>query len=78
MTIEKLRQHSVAQPFRPFILCLADRREIPVPSPEFLWLPPESPRTFYVSHGGTEAIVDLLMVVSIEFRNGHSKRRKAG
>ena len=35
MTIEKLKSVYLAQPFRPFVLHLADGRQIPVQHPEF-------------------------------------------
>lgn len=75
MTIEKLRQVYEARPFKPFVLCLTDGRQVPVASPEFLWVPPKAERTIYVAHNGDEMILDLLMVVSIDFRK---PRRKAG
>jgi hypothetical protein len=78
MVIEKLKGAHEARPFKPFTICLADGRQVAVPSPEFLWIPPQASRTFWVSRGGEEMLVDLLMVVSIDYRGGRSARRKAG
>ncbi len=74
MTIEQLRQAYRATPFRPFILHLADGREIPVRSPEFMMISP-SGRTIMVSQlDDSYNVIDLLLVTDLEFKNG---RRRA-
>jgi hypothetical protein len=82
MTIDKLRDALSAQPFLPFDVCLADGRQIPVLSREFILLPPGNVRTFVVATTeGTIKIIDLLHVASLDFgdgqqtsRNGRKKR----
>lgn len=77
MTIEQLRKAVKTQPFRPFIICLADGRQFRVRSPEYIWLTPEAQRTFQVAESGEDyRIIDLLMVTSIDFVNGKATRRK--
>jgi hypothetical protein len=78
MTVEQLRAAYERQPFRPFIIHLANGREYSVPSREFMYVPPNS-RTFAV-YQPDEAIhlIDLLLVAELEFRpmgNGTRKRK---
>ncbi len=79
MTIEQLRTAYLAQPFQPFVIHLADGREIPVLLREFISTVP-SGRTMIVSHGeDTTNIVDLLLITDLEFKragNGAGKRRR--
>jgi len=76
MTIEQLRQMSAARPFRPFRLHLADGRSLDVDHPEFL-MQSRSGRTVVVSKpDDTFEIVDLLLVTSLEAKNGESRSRK--
>jgi hypothetical protein len=76
MTIEQLRAVYDSQPFRPFVIHLADGRDIPVPSREFL-SPAPNGRTFVAWRpDGAAHIVDLLLVTDLEFKsvaNGHGK-----
>jgi hypothetical protein len=77
MTIEQIRVAYNAQPFVPFVLHLADGREIPVRSREFM-LPAPSGRTIVVYQTDDAcSIIDLLLVTDIEFRKGARKRRRA-
>jgi hypothetical protein len=80
MTIERVRELYHAQPFRPFVLHLADGREIPVMHQEFLMALP-SGRTLYVCQpDDTVNIVDLLLVTDLEIKpqsNGARGRRKS-
>ncbi len=73
MTVEQLRKAQYSKPFQPFDICLADGQRIPVPSREFLWLPPQASRTF-IAFRTPEAyqIVDLLLVTSLDFMNGRA------
>ncbi|MBI3462919.1 MAG: hypothetical protein HY000_07635 [Planctomycetes bacterium] len=80
MTIEQLRTYRDAQPFRPFIMHLADGREIPVNHREFI-MPSPSGRTVLVFQpDDTLNVVDLLLVTDLEIRshrNGSKKKRPA-
>jgi hypothetical protein len=79
MTIEQLRALYQAHPFRPFVMHLADGREIPVQSPEFVLTVP-SGRTVVVGQpDDTLNIIDLLLVTDVEIKPGGrppSKRRR--
>jgi len=79
MIIDQLRSLYESQPFRPFILHLADRRAIPVAHKEFLsWSP--SGRTIVV-HQPDESlnIIDLLLVTDLEIKpDGRRRRRRKG
>lgn len=85
MTIEQLRRLINAEPFQPFVIRLADGREVAVPHPEFIALSPQG-RTCVVWEGDSNAfgIIDLLLVTQLRVesdgkakgRNGGSKKRR--
>jgi hypothetical protein len=79
MTIEQLRAAYEETPFRPFVLHLADGREIPVHSREFI-SPAPNGRTMVVWQPDARMnIIDLLLVTDLEFKNlanGARKRRR--
>jgi len=79
MTIEQLREVQRAQPFRPYVLEMADGKELSVPHAELLLINPKNPRTAVVAmpDGGFK-IVDLLLVATIHVKNGrHSSKGKS-
>lgn len=66
MTIEQLRAAYEAQPFRPFVMHLADGREIPVAHREFIMTVP-SGRTVVVAQPDDRLnIIDLFLVTDLE------------
>ena len=68
MTIEQMRATYAAPPFRPFIIHLADGREIPVNHREFIMSAP-SGRTITVYREDDAAhIIDLLLVTDVELK----------
>jgi hypothetical protein len=79
MTIEQMRAAYDAQPFKPFVIHLADGRQLPVQSREYLSSSP-SGRTFVGWQPDDNMhIIDLLLVTDLEIKagaNGSSKRRK--
>ena len=80
MTIEQIRNLYDAQPFQPFIIHLADGRQIPVEHREFMARAP-SGRTVAV-YGTDDAahFIDLLLVTDLEIKptkNGSRKRRRS-
>ena len=79
MTIEQLKAAYDAQPFRPFVIHLADGREIPVKSREFIMSVP-SGRTIVVAQpDDTLNIIDLLLVTDLEVgpsTNGSGRRSR--
>jgi hypothetical protein len=81
MTIDRLKDVCEAQPFRPFVMHLADGREVPVLHREFLLSVPSGRTVVVCQPDDTLNIIDLLLVTDLEFKtaaNGTSgKRRKA-
>jgi hypothetical protein len=78
MTIDQIRTLYDSQPFQPFVIHLADGRQIPVEHREFMARAP-SGRTVVV-YGKDDAahIIDLLLVTDLEVKpakNGSRKRR---
>ena len=68
MTIEQVRGLYQAKPFVPFVIHLADGRQVPVLSPEFIHRAP-SGRTIYVSQPNDAFhIIDLLLVTDLEIK----------
>ncbi len=79
MTIDQLRRVARAEPFSPFTIYLADGRRFHVPHPEFITIPPTATRTFVVAGPDEDyGIVDLLLVVSLDFENGRVRRQRRG
>ena len=79
MTIEQLRAAYTAKPFRPFVIHLADGREIPVQHPEFMLTVPSGRTVVVCQPDDTLNIVDLLLVTDLEIKpstNGSGKRRR--
>ncbi len=68
MTIEQFRAFYNDQPFRSFVIHLADGRQLPVSHREFL-MPSPSGRTVAVFQpDDTLNVVDLLLVTDLEVR----------
>ena len=80
MTIEQIRAAFEAQPFKPFIIHLADGRNIPVQSREFISPAPSGRSLFVWQPDDSFNVIDLLLVTDLEFKarpNGAGKRRKS-
>ena len=79
MTIEQLRKRIEAQPFLPFVIHLADGRELHVPHRDFISHSPQG-RTFIVWDTEDDAceFVDLLLVTSLELKSSDQKNGKGG
>lgn len=79
MTIEQFRELFHAQPFKPFVIHLADGREVPVLHREFIMATPSGRTVVVCQPDDTLNIIDLLLVTDLEIKrpNGStSKRRK--
>ena len=78
MTIEKLRELHRAQPFRPFIMHLADGRSVIVHHPELLAASPTGRTVVVIEPDDSTHMIDLLLVTDLEVKaNGRTKRRGA-
>jgi hypothetical protein len=81
MTIEQLRTAYNAQPFRPFILHLADGRQIPVHHREFMATAPSGRTVTVYQPDDSSNVIDLLLVTDLEItspRPGPGRRRRSG
>jgi hypothetical protein len=80
MTVEKLNAFYRAEPFKPFILHLADGRNIPAAHREFIMSAPSGRTLAVYQPDDTFNLIDLLLVTDIEVKpsgNGARKRRRA-
>ncbi len=80
MTIDRLRVAYNAQPFQPFVMHLADGREVPVVHREFIMAAPSGRTVIVVQPDDTVNIIDLLRVTDLELKpttNGSRRRRRA-
>jgi hypothetical protein len=75
MTIAELRNLCAAQPFRPFVIHLADGRKVPVQHPEVLSAAPGGRAITVHQPDDTMDIVDLISVTDLEMK---SPNRRAG
>lgn len=78
MTIEQLRTAYNAQPFRPFVIHLADGREIPVRHREFIASAPSGRTIVVYQPDDSMNIIDLPLVTDLEMRplDDEPKRRR--
>jgi hypothetical protein len=77
MTTDQLRNLWHAQPFRPFVIHLADGRNVKVVHPEFLTRSPSGRTIIVYQPDESFNIIDLLLVADLELAsNGHGKRRR--
>ena len=78
MTIEKIRQLYDVEPFRPFIIHLADGREIPVVHREFLASAPSGRTVIVFQPDDSFNIIDLLLVTDLEVQRKNGSKSKKG
>ncbi len=79
MTVEQLRSAYSAQPFRPFVIHLADGRAVPVLSCEFIMTVPSGRTIVVCQPDDTLNIIDLLLITDLELKpssNGSRKRHR--
>ena len=78
MTIERLKELYEAQPFRPFLIHLADGRKLSVQHRDFIMAVPSGRTIIVAQPDDTVNIVNLLLVTDLEIkpnRNGARKKR---
>ena len=80
MTIERAREFYNAQPFRPFVIHLADGRDIAVHHPDFLAAAPSGRTIVVYQPDDTMNVIDLLLVTDLEIsaRTNGARRRRRG
>jgi hypothetical protein len=79
MTIEQVRNFYNAQPFRSFIIHLADGRQIPVQHREFMASAPSGRTITVYQPDDSLNVIDLLLVTDLEIKpvpGGSSRRRR--
>ena len=80
MTIQELRAAYDAQPFRPFVMHLADGRAIPVNHREFIMTAPSGRTIIVYQPDDSSNVIDLLLITDLEFKragNGPARKRRA-
>jgi len=73
MTIQQLHGAIRAQPFRPFVIHLADGRKVPVTHPESIAINPSGRTTVVVRPDDGWNVVDLLLVTDLDFGESDSR-----
>ena len=77
MTIEQIRNFYEAQPFQPFVIHLADGREIPVRSREFMASAPSGRMVIIYQPDDSWNVIDLLLVTDLAVMpSGNGSRRR--
>lgn len=79
MTIEQLRSACHAEPFRPFVIRLADGRQIPVVPRDFMLTAPSGRTIIVAQPDDSFNVIDLPLVTDLEFKSdgkGSRKRRR--
>ena len=77
MTIARLKNFYEAEPFKPFVIHLADGRKVPVLHREFMASAPSGRTVLVYQPDDSFNIIDLLLVTDLEVKkNGrHSKSK---
>lgn len=78
MTVEQLRAAYKTEPFRPFVMHLADGRAIPVLHQEFIMTVPSGRTVIVAQPDDTVNIIDLLLVTDLELKPPKNGKRRAG
>lgn len=79
MTVERIRELLDHQPFQPFVMHLADGRDVPVHHRELIIAVPSGRTLIVFQPDDSMNIIDLLLVTDIEMklgRNGSSGKRR--
>ncbi len=74
MTIEQVKQVYNAAPFKPFIVHLADGRQVSVRHREFMAFSPSGRTIIVYQADDVFNIIDLLLVTDLEVRNGKAPK----
>jgi hypothetical protein len=75
MTIEQVKRLYNEVPFKPFIIHMADGRQIPVKHREFMATAPSGRTIVVYQPDDSFNIIDLLLVTSLEVKNGEKSKR---
>jgi len=72
MTIERLRETINQVPFEPFIIHLADGRQVPVQHRELIIASPSGRTIVVVQPDDSLNIIDLLLVTDLDMKRGRN------
>jgi hypothetical protein len=77
MKIDEIRK-LLPQPFRPFVICVADDGRIPVKHEDFVAISPTGREMHVYLPDGDYEVVDVMLVTRLQVptRNGAQKRTK--
>ena len=73
MRADKIREAKQAQPFKPFVMHLADGREFSVNHPDFLFVGPVARIIILEDLDGRIEIIDPMMVTSLSVAASEAK-----
>ncbi|OHB64914.1 MAG: hypothetical protein A2Y77_03950 [Planctomycetes bacterium RBG_13_62_9] len=73
MNLEGVREALHREPFKPFEICLADGRRVPVRHPDFVAVGKR--RIIVVQPDDSTMFVEPLLIVSLDFNGEHPVRR---
>jgi hypothetical protein len=80
MTIDRVREMYNSQPFQPFVMHMADGRQVAVVHREFIMAAPSGRTVIVFQPDDTVNIIDLLLVTDLALKpssNGSRRRRRA-
>ncbi len=79
MTIDQIQTLYESLPFQPFVIHMADGRQIPVDHREFMVRAPSGRTVVVYSKDDAAHVIDLLLVTDLEIKpasNGSRKKRR--
>lgn len=76
MTIEAIKTMYSTEPFQPFVIHLADGRQVPVHHREFIMAAPSGRTLIVCQPDDTLNIIDLLLVTDLEWKPANGIRKK--
>ena len=76
MTIEKIREFYNAEPFRPFVIHLADGRQLPVHHRDFIATAPSGRTVTLYQPDDTLNVIDQLLVTDLELKSSRNGSRR--
>lgn len=74
MTVEQVGNSLIFTPFKPFVIHVADGRQMPVASRESMAISPSGRTIVVYQTDDTFNIIDLLLVTDLEIRNGKAPK----
>ena len=76
MQVNKLRSVYRAQPFRSFVMHMADGRAVQVDHPELMALAPTGRSAVVYGRDGQFEVIDVMLVTGLKVGNGRTRARR--